>query len=58
MKYGKALKTALWGVAGLIVAFSFFKIPTFRYIFGYPLYVLSLLMFVLACWQFYRENRK
>jgi FtsH-binding integral membrane protein len=58
MKYGKALKTALWGIAGLVVAFSFFKIPTFNYIFGYPLYALSLLMFVLACWQFYKENRK
>ncbi|MCU0642567.1 MAG: hypothetical protein MUF61_03270 [archaeon] len=58
MKYTKPLKTALWGIAGLVVALSFIKMPTFQYILGYPLYVLSLLMFVLACWQFYNENRK
>lgn len=60
MKYWRALKTALWGIAGLIISLSFLALdnPILQGIFGYGLFALSLLMFILAAFQFYKDNKK
>jgi len=54
--YKRALKSCLWGVAGFIISITVLA-KSKSSIFGYPLYVLSLLMFVLAIWQFYKDNK-
>jgi len=56
-KYKTALKSFLWGAAGFFVSTAVIA-KNKSSIFGYPLYVLSLLMFILAIWQFYKDNFK
>jgi len=55
--YKRALKSFLWGAAGFFVSTAVVAKDKSS-MFGYPLYVLSLLMFILAIWQFYKDNKK
>jgi len=55
-EYKRALKTCLWGITGLVISISILAKDKTS-LFGYPLYILSLLMFVLAIWQFYKDNK-
>jgi hypothetical protein len=55
--YLRALKSFLWGLVGLFVSLPIIASKEF-FLFGYPLFVLSLLMFALASWQFYNDNKK
>jgi len=55
--YKRAIKSALWGAAGLFISITILA-KSKSSIFGYPLYVLSLLMFILAFWQFYKDNNQ
>jgi hypothetical protein len=55
--WGRAIKSALWGLAGMIISLPIIANKSFP-LFGYPLFVLSILMFALASWQFYQDNRR
>jgi hypothetical protein len=55
--YLRALKSFLWGIAGLIISLPIIASKGF-FLFGYPLFVLSLLMFALSSWQFYKDNKR
>ncbi|HLF53776.1 MAG TPA: hypothetical protein VI544_01215 [Candidatus Nanoarchaeia archaeon] len=57
MKYKKPIKTFLWGIAGFIVSLSIISKNEFS-IFGYPLFFLSFLMFVLGILQAFKEKSK
>ena len=57
LNYSRALKSFLWGLAGLIISLPIIASNGF-FLFGYPLFVLSLLMFLLSAWQFYKDNRR
>ena len=57
MKYKKALKSSLWGIAGFIVSISIINKDKSS-LFGYPLFVLSFLMFILSMWQLFETNQK
>ncbi len=60
MRYKKALKTALWGLAGFIISLPAMSasLPVIKWTFGYILFTLSVLMFILACSQLYKDNAK
>jgi hypothetical protein len=57
MIWRRAIKSSLWGLAGLIISLPMIAKKGF-FLFGYPLFILSLLMFLLASWQFYRDNKR
>lgn len=55
--YQRAMKSFLWGLAGFIISLPIIASNGF-FLFGYPLFILSLLMFVLSAFQFYQDNKK
>jgi len=44
-------------LAGLIISVPIISAKGF-FLFGYPLFILSLLMFLLSASQFYQDNKK
>lgn len=54
-QYSQAIKTFIWGIVGLIVAFYMFSSP--MRIFGQVLFVLSILMFFLAIYQTIKSKK-
>jgi hypothetical protein len=56
-KYSEPIKSALWGIAGLIVSLTIISTGRISVV-GYPLFLVSILMFVLAGWQLVKAQRK
>ncbi len=55
-KHKQSVKSAGWGIAGLIISISIIQTRRIS-LFGYPLLILSALMFLLAAKQFIEENQ-
>jgi hypothetical protein len=56
-KYPQTIKTIGWSLAGFIVSYPLLKIERFS-LFGYPLFVSSILMLLLSFKVFIREKNK
>jgi len=54
-KHKQSIKSAGWGIAGLIISISIIQTRRIS-LFGYPLLIVSILMFLVAAKQFLREN--
>ncbi len=54
-KHNQSIKSLGWGIAGLIVSISLIQTRRFS-LFGYPLLILSILMFLLTVKQFLKGN--
>jgi len=57
MKYKASTKSFLLGIAGFIISIPTIAAKGF-FLFGYPLFVLSILMFVLGIWQLIIDNKR
>jgi hypothetical protein len=55
VRHRTSLRSAWWGILGLIVSISIIKTRRIS-LFGYPLLILGVLMFLLAIKQFLNEK--